>query len=266
MKNIITILSLVFVFISCEDVIEVDLDTSNPRLVIEASINLLEDGSTASVIHLTKTAAFFDNVIPIVDDAIVKITSEDSEEFTFNHIGNGDYHTNFTPDPMLQYTLTVIENGQTYTATEQLNTVSSIENVEQNEEGGFNGDEIEIRFSFLDPPGIENYYYVEGLSTRGNNRDAFNDEFFDGNEVPGFYFVEDLTEGDVVTLNLFGVDEQFYNFMFVLLQQGSEDSGGPFETQPATIKGNIINQTDPDNYPLGYFRISELSTVTFTIQ
>lgn len=266
MKNILFILSILFIFSSCEDVIEVDLDSSTPRLVIEVSINLLEDGSTASVIHLSKTAPFFDNVIPPVEDAFVTITSENGDIFTFNHTGNGNYFTEFVPNPSLEYTLTVIENGQTYTATEQLNTVSSIENVEQNEEGGFTGDELELSFTFLDPAGVQNFYFTEILSIKGNSRDAIDDEFFDGNEVPGFYFVDDLEAGDVVTFNLYGADEQFYNFLFVLLQQGGEESGGPFETQPATIKGNIVNQTNPENYPLGYFRISELSTITYTIQ
>jgi hypothetical protein len=77
---------------------------------------------------------------------------------------------------------------------------------------------------------------------------------------------EDLTEGDIVTFNLFGVDEDFYNFMVVLLQQIDDGGGGPFETQPATVKGNILNITNEDNFPLGYFRISEMSTLEYTVQ
>ena len=34
--------------------------------------------------------------------------------------------------------------------------------------------------------------------------------------------------------------------MFILLQQGGEDGGGPFETQPATVRGNCINQTNSE--------------------
>lgn len=259
-------LTLLLFCTACEEVIDVDLETSAPRLVIEASINVLEDGTTASVVRLSKTAPFFDNVIPPVVDAVVTITSETGEVVPFTHTNDGNYSANFTPDPSLEYTLLVVDDGETYTATEQFNSVPPILEVDQNDEGGFTGDQIEVRFTFQDPEGLGDYYYIEGLSLKGDNRDAFNDEFFDGNLVPGFYFVEDLEQGDVVTFNLYGVDEAFYNFMFVLLQQGSEDSGGPFETQPATIKGNIINTTNPDNFPLGYFRISGLSTVTYTVQ
>jgi hypothetical protein len=54
--------------------------------------------------------------------------------------------------------------------------------------------------------------------------------------------------------------------MIVLLQQTEDGGGGPFETQPATVRGNMINQTNPDNFPLGYFRISEISTIVYTVQ
>jgi hypothetical protein len=50
------------------------------------------------------------------------------------------------------------------------------------------------------------------------------------------------------------------------LQQGSEDGGGPFETQPATVRGNVVNETNPDNFPLGYFRVSERDTLMYIIQ
>jgi hypothetical protein len=54
--------------------------------------------------------------------------------------------------------------------------------------------------------------------------------------------------------------------MFILLQQGSDDGGGPFETQPATVRGNCINITNPNNYPFGYFRLSEVDEVIYTIE
>ena len=54
--------------------------------------------------------------------------------------------------------------------------------------------------------------------------------------------------------------------MFVLLQQTGGQGGGPFSTQPATVRGNIVNETDSSNYPLGYFRISEISQLSYTVQ
>ena len=52
----------------------------------------------------------------------------------------------------------------------------------------------------------------------------------------------------------------------ILLQQTDEDSGDPFETQTTTVRGNCINQTNPDNFPLGYFRVSETDVFTYVVE
>ena len=75
-----------------------------------------------------------------------------------------------------------------------------------------------------------------------------------------------MESGDEVTIRNYGVSERFYEFMYVLLQQGSAEGSGPFETQPATIRGNCTNESNPDNYPFGYFRLSEVDEVVYTIE
>ena len=250
----------------CEDVVDVDLDQSNPKLVVDAK--LTRDVATANsnvYVRLTTTAPFFDNVIPSVNDAMVTIGS-DQGTFPLTHTENGLYTAEIEIVNNTEYTLTIIYNGETYSASETLVEVATLEFVEQNDEGGFTGDAIELKAFFMDPAGIENYYFFEGLSERGDVYDTFFDEFFDGNSIFGFYSVEDLEAGDQVNFFLSGVNEQFYNFMFVLLQQGSDTSGGPFETQPATVRGNILNTTNPNNFPLGYFRVSEVSTLSYTVK
>jgi len=250
---------------SCEDVIDVDLNTSDPRLVVEGNIHLLEGGSSISTVKLTTTAPFFDNQIPYVENALVTITDDMGTTYPFIYTSEGVYNTQFVPQLNVNYTLQIIYNNETYSATEQLYTVSPLEFIEQKNDGGFTGEDIELKAFFTDPAGEQNFYFFEGLSVRGDNFDVFDDEFFDGNPIFGFYRDEDLSSGDEVTFNLYGVNQQFYNFMYVLLQQ-TASGGGPFETQPATVRGNIINETNPDNFPLGYFRISEMSTIIYTVE
>jgi len=253
--------------LSCEEVIDVELDTSSTRLVVDASINReLDGGSVFRSIKLSETAPFFDDEIPVVTDAVVTIISDNGEVFNFEHEVDGVYTSSIVPENDINYTLTIVHNGETYTATTTLQTVAPLEEVTQNNEGGFTGDMIEVEIAFTDPANINNFYFFEALSSRGNERDSFSDEFFDGNTIQGLYLADDLEAGDVISFNLYGVDEQFYNFMFALLQQGSDEGGGPFETQPATIRGNIINETNSDNFPLGYFRISELSSTVYTVE
>ena len=53
--------------------------------------------------------------------------------------------------------------------------------------------------------------------------------------------------------------------MFLLLSQTADGAGGPFSTTPATVRGNIVNKSDEDNYPFGFFRLSETDTVEYTV-
>ncbi len=266
MKKLFLMVIFFGILTSCEDVIDVELNDAAPRLVVEANLNIWEDGSSQSSVRLTSTAPFFNNGIPFVDDANVSVTDENGTIFPFSYSDNGFYTSNLVPQLNRDYTLTIIYNNETYTATETLYNVSPLEFVEQKDDGGFTGQDIELKAFFTDPPNDRNFYFFEGLSERGDVLNVYNDEFFDGNTIFGYYLVEDLAPGDEVQFNIYGVSEAYYNFMFILLQQISDQGGGPFETQPATVRGNIINETNPDNFPLGYFRVSEVSTLNYTVQ
>lgn len=266
MKNLKYIL---FIFalsvVSCEEVIDLDLNTVEPKLVIEASINKPTDSIYFPKIRLSLTAPYFDNEIPPVIDATVNITDENDNIYPFTHSENGWYYGDIEPIENVNYTLEVIYKNEIYTATTRLVSTVPIEFVEQRNDGGFFGDVIELKAFFTDPADEENHYFFEGLSEKGNVYDALTDEFFDGNLIFGFFLVEDIEPGDIVRFNLYGINRQNYNFLFTLLQQGDAPAG-PFETQPATVRGNIVNQTNPDNFPLGYFRISEVSSLVYTVQ
>ena len=266
MKKLFLIVIFFGTLISCEDVIDVELNDAAPRLVAEANLNIWENGAASAAVRLTTTAPFFNNNVPFVTDAVVEITDENGVLYPFTYTENGVYTSNLVPQLNLDYTLTIEYNNETYSATETLYTVSPLEFVEQRDDGGFTGEDIELKAFFKDPADEENFYFFEGLSERGDVLDVYNDEFFNGNTIFGYYLVEDLEPGDEVQFNLYGVSEAYYNFMFILLQQTSDGDGGPFETQPATVRGNIVNETNPVNYPLGYFRISQVSTLNYTVQ
>lgn len=266
MRQFIMMITFALLLTSCEDVIEVDLNDADPRLVIEANINIrVEDGYVNSYVKLTTTAPFFDNQIPAVENASVQITNENGTVFPFFHAEDGFYFSDFSPEENMDYTLQIIYEDEVYTATTNRISTVPLEYVEQRNDGGFSGDQIELKAFFTDPAGVENFYFITGSSERGINRNVLNDEFFDGNPMFALYRADDLTAGDDVQFILHGITEEYYNYMYILLQQ-TGSGGGPFETQPATVKGNIINQTNPENYPLGYFRISEISALNYTVQ
>ena len=255
----------------CEDVIDVELNEAEPRLVIEASINWFKNTTgNEQRVKLSLSAPFFDSTVPPANNAIVQITDSSNNVFNFVEDGNSGlyFNTSFIPVIDETYELRIEYNDEIYVATESLKSVVPIDFVEQNNEGGFTGDEIELKAFYTDPANIENYYFFEFISNIPvvPTLEVYEDRFTDGNQIFGFYTEEDLESGDEVTIRNYGISERFYEFMFILLQQGSDDSGGPFETQPATVRGNCVNTTNPENFPFGYFRLSEVDEVVYIIE
>ncbi|MFD1063674.1 DUF4249 domain-containing protein [Winogradskyella litorisediminis] len=271
MKKIVYIFLLFLTLYSCEDVIEVELNEAPPRLVIDAGLNWFKGTpGNDQTIKLSLTAPFFEENNQNANGAIVIV--EDSNGNVFNFIEDGSTgiyrNSNFIPIIDEEYTLTINYENEIYTATEKLKSVVPIDFIEQRNDGGFLGEDVELKAFYTDPANIENYYFFEFITDISviPELEVYEDRFTDGNQIFGFYTEEDLEAGDEVTIRNHGISERFYNFMFTLLQQGSDESGGPFETQPATVRGNCINLTNPDNFPFGYFRLSEVDEIIYTVQ
>lgn len=270
-KIIFPFLILISLLSSCEEVVDLKLDTAAPKLVIEASI-LWAKGSSgnAQKIKLTTTTGYYDTEVPIVTGANVSISNSQNTVFNFTEIPNtGEYAcTNFIPKTGERYTLTIINNGETYTGTEIFQSLAPITRIEQNNEGGFTGKDIEIKTFFTDPANQENYYlYKYVYSNEATvNYSVDKDEFFDGNEFFSRSQKDDLKAGDEIELAHLGISKQYYNYMNILIGIIGGNSGGPFQTPPATVRGNIKNITNPENYPLGYFYLGEADLRRFVIQ
>lgn len=264
------ILAFSFAFFSCEDVVNVDLNNSEPKLVIDASIKW-EKGSTGNeqIIRLTTTGDYFNNTVPAANGAIVTITDSNAVVYNFIEDGTtGIYKcTNFNPVLNGIYTLSVSYLGQIYTATDQLYPVPTITTIEQ-DLNGITGNEIELKFNFQDNGTQENFYLEEykvpfrPFPLLG----VFNDEFTNGNQMFSLIIDEDIEAGQNINFTLHGISERYHNYMNILIGISGGLSNGPFSTPPATVKGNIINQTNPVDYPLGYFRLSEVDVRNYVVQ
>ncbi len=270
MKKVIFINALLLLICSCEDVIEVDLDTEAPRLVIDASINWFKDTiGNEQEIKLSLSAPFFDENIPPANNAEVSIT-DGTNNYVFIEEGTSGVYKNTTFNPIIgqDYTLNITYNGESYTATETMISVVPFDFIEQTSNGGVTGEDIELKAYFTDPFDEENYYFFEFQSELNviPTLEVIEDRFTNGNQMFGYYSDDDLESGNVVTISNFGVSDQFYDFMFILLQQSNDEGGGPFETQPATVRGNCVNMTNPDNFPFGYFRLSEVDKIIYTVE
>lgn len=272
MKNLLLLLLTIIVFVSCEKVIDVDLSTASPRLVIDGAINW-QKGTPGNVqtIKLSTTTGYYQNQIPKVSGATVFVTNSSNVVFTFTELNpgtpTGQYVcSNFIPVIGENYTLTVIHNGQTYTASERLLATPSIINVEQKNDLGLNSDEIGLKINFMDRPNETNFYLSRFETTINAfpQYETLPDKYSEGNTISSLYSHEDLATGNTVHVTICGISEMYYNYMNLLL--GNANAGGPFQTPPTRVKGNIINQTNATNYAFGYFRLGEADKIQYIVQ
>ena len=248
---------------SCEDVIEVEVQNTTPRLVIDAQFNMytkeqqlrLEGG-----VRLSFSANYFDEELPVVKDALVTITHLNSgleypllfdESIGMFVPDKIDFLTDFNS----KYELSVLHQGQAYTGSTVFVPVPPILKAVQGTKTLFSWDETEIILSFQDFSELEDFYlYDFGQEIYR----PIEDRFFQGEEFvfSHFYSSGEVKVGDIITIKAHGVEEQYYNY-FNLILTLTDSNGGPFQSLPASSRGNILNVTQPDNYPLGYFLISE---------
>ena len=274
--NFLALLLLVF-FTACTDVIDVEVPSEEPRLVIEASINW-EKGTSGSnqTIYLSKSTPFFETNgnVPVSGASVVITNTSDGSFFEFNDQNDGSYTTsNFIPVLNDSYTLEVMSEGETYSAQETFMPVVPILEVYQSTEK-FLPEVLEVNFDFLDPVEEENYYYIkfkEQADTFPRLLD-FKDEFVNGNLISVFnerQENEDINQveyapGDTVNMELIGISKRYYEYIQLLINQS--ESGGPFDTTPVALRGNCTNQNDPNNFAHGYFRLTEVAKASYTFE
>ena len=260
---------LLSLFWSCTETVDVDVPNGGERLVVEATI-LWEKGTTGEeqTIKLSKSTEYFSSDLDVpATGASVRVVNENSgEEFVFADQNDGTYTTNsFVPVIDDPYALEIVYNGATYTANETLMSVVEITSIEQELSSGFDGDEIRIKVYYNDPQDIANFYLGEFIPSDLPllSLDPSDDEFYDGNQNFLEYDDENLASGDLISVNLHGISERFYDYIDLLASQVGD--GGPFQTTPAQLRGNCINVNDPNEEVLGYFRLSEVDKIEYTV-
>lgn len=273
MKNILEylVVSSCFFLLSCTKVVDVDLKTAEPKLVIDASIDWVKGtAGNEQKIKLSTTTGYYSTAFPTVSGADIVITNAANTVFSFiEDPGTGEYVcSDFHPVIGETYTLKVALNGELYTATETCIGVPDIEqNIEQNNAGGFGGDEVEIKYYYQDNGNEENYYLHRILSPVATFPDykAEDDENNQGNLMQEYFSDKELKAGDKINIRLYGISRRYYDYFRKLLIASGADSG-PFQTTPGSVRGNIINQTHFENFVYGYFRVSEVAVKDYTIQ
>jgi hypothetical protein len=267
---ILTILTILL-FTNCEKVIEVSVPSIEPKLIIDASFEVLFNQNpiaTNSVVKLSLSADYFDNTIQTVTNATVFLTNlSNNEVYVFSDLdANGNYEpiNSFFPSDNTEYELTVIHENETFKGKAIKVKSNKINDIQQGDETLFSGEEIELKISFTDEVAVENYYLF--------NIDIYNyitieDRYFDGSEYNFSYFYEDddIEFPKNIAIKMSGVSKEYYTYFRVLINQSGQNAGGPFQSVPSSLLGNMINTTNEANFPLGYFHISETDTFNIAL-
>ncbi|MFY7812033.1 MAG: DUF4249 family protein, partial [Flavobacterium sp.] len=163
MKKIykILVLFITISIVSCEDVVDIPLETSAPKLVIDANINW-EKSTTGNnqEIKLSLTTGFYESTQPPASGAIVSLTNSNNVNFIFTEVAQtGVYKcTNFQPVINEVYTLKVNYKGENYTATDKLYATPVVVNTVQELISGISEDIYRVTFYYQDNPNEVNYY------------------------------------------------------------------------------------------------------------
>ncbi len=261
----------VLLFSNCEKVVDIDVPTIEPKLIIDASFEVLFNESPVKanvVVKLKLSTDYFDDTIPTVSDAIVFLTNTaDNAVINFSDVNlNGNFTPiiNFIPKNAIEYELTVIYKSEIYKGNATKVKSTQIDSAIQGDETLFSGKEIEVKVAFKDNADNENYYL---FNFTNNLFLPLEDRFFNGTNYnfSFFYQEEEIEVPKNVTVTMSGITKDYFTYFRILQNQSGTSGGGPFQSVPSSLLGNIINTTNEANFPLGYFHISETDTINLDL-
>ena len=234
--------------ISCQKVIEVDLNSSSPRIVIEANIS---DQPGPYVVKLSQSVNFDQtNTFPPVTGAVITVSDNVGNVDTLKEITAGTYETSaLQGTPGRTYTLHVSANGKTYVATSTMPFPVSIESLGLESIVFGRENTLVIDVHFKDPAGIANYYRFVEIRNGIQQNFIFliDDRAQDGTNMTSVLFADKdtLYPNDLVEVLLQSIDRNVYNYFTTARQ--IIDQGGPQLASPTNPPSNISNGA------LGYF-------------
>ncbi|RLD58174.1 MAG: DUF4249 domain-containing protein [Bacteroidetes bacterium] len=255
-RNLSFIAVATFFLASCTERIEIELDTTYSRLVIEGQVTT---ETTSHWVNLSWSTDYYNPAAPVgISNAIVTIfdgfdiiTLEESETQP------GLYET--APDFFglvgRTYSLNIdlaepINEISNFTASSELKYVAPIDSITLGYRDRFHATEVKIYA--LDPPS-EDFYTFNIIKNNILITDTINkvgitdDRFFNNNYTNGapVYFLRDdepaekVYPGDTITLQMSGVTKEYYEFISDIQLETFDFSNPLFSGPPANISTNL---------------------------
>ena len=249
-RNLIGIMVILVSLLSCERVIDIDLNEARPRIVIEATIHHLTGNCK---VKITRTGNFFQPYSPDwVSGAKVSLSS-DKANYLFTEKTSGIYNLNKTGRLSTGiYKLKVVVDEETYEAVSVMPEPVQIGylSYEFTEKTYFREAGYRVNFALTDPVNEKNYYRVRysvngKLQNDDNDYYLINDELFNGNSVQMQLYGKRFDKDDTVTVELMSIDKSTFDYFNTLLEVISQNAIE--SAAPANPTSNFSNGA------LGYF-------------
>lgn len=220
-------------FMSCTKIIDVEVNDSEPKLVIEANY----DATSERVqVNLSMTKNVFEGgVNPIVTGASVEISDFNGVSTPLIDQGNGTYLLeNYIPIFETNYSISVNVNGEVYQSTTYLPAVVALDSLSQvfTEASLFGEEGYVVFMNFTDPAGTPNFYRAmrnvngEALNSLGDQF-IFDDTFSEGNTQTVPFFGSRHQDGDSISVEFRSYSEASYNYysqLFALVGDGGQSA------------------------------------------
>jgi len=279
MKQWLLLIWIGLLFASCEKSIHFNLDTTQPSLVVEASI----ENNQPPVVILSSSFAYFSNISAdllansFVHNAVITISNgvktHRLKEYSYATPANLQVYyysidssvlsTAFTGTFNTAYSMNIQVNGKTYTAFTTIPALAkTIDSLWwKKAPGNPDSNKVVLVAKITDPPGYGNYirYFTK------TNSDPFYPgltSVYDDQVVDGTTYTSDVERGvnrnekldldnysffergDTITAKLTNIDKATFDF-WRTMEYSYSSIGNPFSS-PTKVLGNI-------NGALGYF-------------
>lgn len=249
MKRFILI-GCLFAMSGCQKVVDLNLRSTKPWLVIEGNVTDLPGPYTVSI----RTTVDFDaeNIFPGISGASVKISDNEGVTDSLTESSAGIYTTHILQGkPGNTYTLKALVHDTLYTAVSSMPQPVTFDSIHFNLNAILGKDRISAAPCFQDPAGEKNYYqFLEFINGKQLTKDIF---VFDDRLSDGRYISRNLRNdstyiqpGDSIEVRMFCIDKPIYDYFFQL-DQSSGNSAMNTTASPSNPVSNI------DNGALGYF-------------
>jgi hypothetical protein len=252
MKYLIYSLIILFfltILLSCEEVIDIDLNEANPEFVIEAIISK----DSTSIVRLTLTSNYFDIDQPVlISNAEVSISDSQGGSELLTYIENGYYEgTVLRGTEDTTYDLEVLFEEESYSGQAYMPPVTEILSISFSEPafaGGPESDKLyELELKFSERPDVSDFYMIRYIQNDILLNDFYTltSDFIAKDGVITFSGGRHLFEAeDYIEVQIYSIDENVYDYFS---QLNDAISGISMFSTPYNPRTNI------ENASLGYF-------------